>query len=166
MIHRFAAVVAVPAAVIAAVAVTFTQPAQAQKTMYPVPKGALEVRYDALQPGIYEQDSFVIDQPYPSEIALQHYQRLFAGWRQCAAEGSQWQSFGDMSSSERKYHHQLIRHWVDQGNGIAVTVALRYTSKGSNARSRPDNSLQRVTVLRLKTKNATEVVEKMGVVCG
>jgi len=72
---------------------TFALSAHAQ-AMFPVPTGALELRHVAMQPGVYEQDSFVLDQPYPSTSALEHYERVFSKWQSCSSNGKKWQTFG------------------------------------------------------------------------
>jgi len=136
------------------------------QAMYEVPRGALEVRHVALQPGVYEQDSFVLEEPYPSTSALEHYERVFAKWQSCSSKGSQWESFGDVSAPEPKFHHQLIRHWVNPSNNTAIIVALRYSSAGAQFRSAPDNPHQGVFVLRLKVKNAKSALAQTGVICG
>jgi hypothetical protein len=124
------------------------------KPMFPLPDGASDVRHVAMQPGTYEQDSFVLQRVYPSVEAMEHYQRVFAQWRACASADPQWLSYGDVSGSEPRFRHQLMRHWVNGSNTIAVTVVLLYVSAGSQSRATPDNSSQSVIVLRWKTTNA------------
>ncbi len=135
------------------------------QAMFPLPNGALESRHVALQLGVYEQDSFVLEEAYPSTSALAHYERVFAKWVSCPARPSQWESFGDVSGVQPRFHHQLMRHWVNPGNNTAVTVALRYTSTGSHVRAAPDSTRQSVTVLRLNTKNAKSSLAQIGAAC-
>jgi hypothetical protein len=46
------------------------------QAMYQVPKAALEFRHDAIQAGVYEQDSFVLEERYPGMSAAEHYGRV------------------------------------------------------------------------------------------
>ena len=119
-----------------------------------------------MQPGVYEQDSFVLDQPYPSTSVLEHYERVFSKWQSCSSNGKKWETFGDLSGQSPQFHHQLIHHWINQSNNTAVTVALRYTSAGVEQRVAPDNTRQSVYVLRLKSKTAKSWLEQIGAVCG
>jgi hypothetical protein len=135
------------------------------KPMYPLPDGASDVRHVAMQPGTYEQDSFVLQRAYPSVEALSHYQAVFAQWKACIPADPKWLSYPDVSGPEPKYRHHLMRHWVNGSNNVAVTVALLYMSAGSQPRETPDNSNQNVIVLRLKTKNAKSALAQLGVVC-
>jgi hypothetical protein len=135
------------------------------KPMYPVPAGASDVRHVAIQPGTYEQDSFVLQRRYPSVEVLDHYQQVFAQWKACTPADARWLSYGDVSGPEPKYRHQLMRHWVNESNNVAVTVVLLYLSAGPQTRETPDNSNQIVSVLQWKTKNAKSAISQLGVVC-
>ena len=93
-----------------AVAIVAAATAVAAETMYPVPKGALEVGHVALQPGVYEEDHFFLTEQYPRTSALTHYASIFSRWHSCHGAGDEWQSFADASGSEPLFIHQLIRH--------------------------------------------------------
>jgi hypothetical protein len=134
--------------------------------MYQVPKAALEFRHDAIQAGVYEQDSFVLEERYPGMSAAEHYGRVFAKWQVCTSGASNWDSFGDLESSEPRFVHQLVHYWVSPGNDTAVTLALRYISRGSEFRVAPDSVRQYVLVLRHRVKNAKDWLSKLGAVCG
>jgi hypothetical protein len=147
------------------VAIVAAATAVAADTMYPVPKGATEVRHVALQPGVYEQDSFFLTERYPGTSALKHYAQIFSRWRSCHGTDDGWQSFGDASQPERVFIHQLIRHWVNSQNDVAVTLALRYESPGLDSREVPSTDRQFVAVLRLQQVDAEKHLVEMGVKC-
>lgn len=155
-----------PALVRAAItaALVFAPIAEAQ-TMFLVPTGATEVRHTALQPGVYEQDSFVLLEPYPSTAALEHYRRVLQGWTPCPRSGATWQTFGVGTGAEPRYRHQLMQHWVNATNTAAVTITLLYTSIGKQPQGAPDNSQQQVVVLRLVSFDAKSELSQIGVKC-
>jgi hypothetical protein len=149
----------------AAAALLCTTLAIDAQTMLPVPTGATEVRHTVLQPGIYEQDSFVLSEAYPGETALQHYGRVLQAWQACPRDAAKWQAFADGSGPEPRYHHQLIRHFVNSTNTAEVTLMLRYTSGGKQVQPIPDNSQQHVVVLRLISFDAKSRLATIGVTC-
>jgi hypothetical protein len=135
------------------------------QAMFPVPAAAQGVRHLALEPGVYEQDSFFLEVPYPSTLALAHYEHVLAHWHLCRTNGPLWDSFGDASGVEPRFHHQLVRYWVSKDNSTAVTLLLRYTSSGAQYRAAPDSSRQTVFILRHSTKDAKVFLKQFGAVC-
>jgi hypothetical protein len=134
-------------------------------TMYSVPNGAVEVAHVVLLPGVGEQDYFWLKEKYPSSSALGYYSRVFSGWRPCYGRQREWWSFGDQSSGEDRFIHQLSRHWVNAANDTAVTLVLKYTSSGLNRRVMPDTDRQFVAVVRYKHRNAAKDLGEIGVKC-
>jgi hypothetical protein len=147
------------------VAIVAAATAVAADTMYPVPKGALEVGHVALQPGVYEEDHFFLTEQYPGTSALKHYASIFSRWRSCHGTDDGWQSFPDASGSEHLFVHQLIRHWVNPHNDVAVTLVLRYASPGLATREVPSSDRQFVAVMRLQHVDAEKQLVGMGVNC-
>jgi hypothetical protein len=133
--------------------------------MYPVPTGAIDAVHDVLQTNVHEQDSFWLIQKYPSSTAVEHYQRVFAGWRNCYGPEREWWSFGDHSTGEDRFIHQLLRHWLNAANDTAVTVVLRYSSSGIEDRAVPDNERQFVVVLRHRQPDAEKYLNDNEVQC-
>lgn len=132
--------------------------------MYSVPDGASEIGHVALQAGVYEQDHFFLAERYPRTTAVEHYSALFAAWRPCNATDD-WDSYPDVSGAEPRFVHQLIRHWVNPQNDVAITLVLRYTSLGLQIRAVPDNDSQQVLLLRLKRKDAEKGLTEIGAKC-
>jgi hypothetical protein len=137
----------------------------ASPMMYPVPSNAIDPGHTVIAPNVSEQDHFFLNEKYPSSSAVEHYNRVFSGWRACFGE-KQWSSFGDRSSGEERFIHQLTRHWVNAANNESVTLALRYTSPGLRHRASPDSDRQFVVLVRLKQPNASQTLKEMGVTCG
>jgi hypothetical protein len=133
--------------------------------MYPVPPGAVGVSHDVLQPKVHEQDSFWLDERFPSSSAVEHYQRIFSGWRTCYGSDRNWWSYGDRSSGEERVIHQLSRHWLNAANDTAVTVVLKYSSGGSEQRDTLDDARQFVVVLRHRQPNAEKYLAEIEVKC-
>jgi hypothetical protein len=139
--------------------------ASAAETMYPVPKGAVEVGHEVLQPGVYEEDHFLLTEQYPGTTALRHYSHIFAGWRSCHSSDDGWQSFPDASQPEKVFVHQLIRRWVNLQNDERVTLVLSYTSPGLAIRDTPASNQQFVAIVRLRQVVADKYLTEMGVKC-
>ena len=133
--------------------------------MYAVPEGAAEVRHDALQPGVYEQDSFVVTEQYPGTSVLEHYGVVFANWRACYGTERDWFSFPDQSGAEPQFIHELVRHWASPRNDEVVTLVLRYTSPGLESRTAPINHRQLVALARLSVPDAEKQLVQIGVTC-
>jgi hypothetical protein len=133
--------------------------------MFPVPKSAIEPGHVVIAPGVSEQDHFWLNEKYPSSSALEHYRRIFSGWRHCVTRDEGWESFGDQSGGREKFVHQRLRHWVNSSNDVAVTLALTYTSNGLKHRVSPESDRQFVVLVRVKQPNASKTLAEMGAKC-
>ena len=134
-------------------------------TMYPAPKGALGVEHVSVQPGVYEEDYLVLAERYPGASALKHYVTIFSHWHPCRGyRDDGWESFGDASGTDKVFVHQLIKHWVNPQNDVAVTLVLRYESPGLATREVPSSDRLFVAVTRLQHVDAEKEVVKMGAV--
>jgi hypothetical protein len=136
----------------------------ATELMYPVPKGAIEVGHVALS-RVYEEDHFFLLERYPHTSAVKHYASIFSRWRLCHGSDEEWQSFGDASHSEPVFVHQLMRHWVNRQNDVAVTLVLRYESPGLTDRETPSTNRQFVVLTRLRQMDADKELAPLRVKC-
>jgi hypothetical protein len=132
--------------------------------MFPAPKTAIEPSHVVITP-VSEQDHYWLNEKYPASTALEHYKRVFASWRPCYGRERGWESFGDRTTDQPTYVHQLLRHWVNPANDTSVTLGLRYISSGSNYRITPDTDRQFVVLVRVKQPNASQTLVEMGVTC-
>ena len=152
--------------------------AVAAETMYPVPKGAVEVGHEVFQPGVYEEDHFFLNEHYPGGTAQKHYATVFSGWRSCqdgnydgwrtvpspSGPGPQplydgWSFPVPSGPAPQHLHvflHNLIRYWVSPENDAAVTLHLSYAS--------PTDRLS-VLVVRVRQSDAKRYFAKIGVTC-
>jgi hypothetical protein len=136
-----------------------------KKTMFPVPAGAEKPGHVVLQPRIAEQDYFWIKAEYPATPALDHYEKIFANWRQCGTPVEGWDGYGDMSHGENSYLHNFVRYWISPANDRAVTVLFRYRSTGAAHRKRPDNDDQFVAVIQHRVSDAAAHFATIDVQC-
>jgi hypothetical protein len=134
--------------------------------MYPLPSDAAEFRHTAIQPGAYEQDSFVLSEPYPSASALDHYRRVFSDWTECDYGGADWIEFEDASGGERRRVQQRARAWLSPTNESFVIVALRYVHPLGGAAAVPGGSPQNVDLVRRTTRDAAAELKELGATCG
>jgi hypothetical protein len=134
--------------------------------MYPLPSDAADFRHTAIQPGAYEQDSFVLSEPYPSASALDHYRRVFSDWIECDYGGADWIEFEDASGGERRRVQQRARAWLSPTNESFVIVALRYVRPLGGAAAVPGGSPQNVDLVRRTTRDAAAELKELGATCG
>jgi hypothetical protein len=139
--------------------------AAASKLMFPVPASAITPAHVVVSPGASEQDHFWLEEAYPGASAVDHYGKVFAGWRKCPTLNNGWVSFGEQSSSQARFIHQQLHYWVSKADDTAITLALRYDSQGSTYRIAPDSTRQFVVLLRLKQKNVSKTLAEMGAIC-
>jgi hypothetical protein len=135
------------------------------KTMFPVPARAEEVSHVVMQPDVWEQDHFWLNETYLGASAMEHYSGLFATWRVCEWSDKGWSSFGDSSQREGRFIHQFVHYWLNDRGDTAVTVALRYTSAGAEHRARPESDRQFVAVVRYKAPDAATHLAQIGALC-
>jgi hypothetical protein len=133
--------------------------------MFPVPKGAEKAAHVVLVPGVAEQDYFWITAEYPATPALEHYSKLFSGWKQCGDPSKGWDGYGDMSHGNNRYLHNFVRHWVSPANDRVVTVLFQYQSKGIESRRMPDNKNQFVAVIQHRAPDASAHLASIDVKC-
>jgi hypothetical protein len=136
------------------------------RAMYPLPSDATDFRHVAIQPGAYEQDTFVLSEPYPSVLALDHYRRVFVGWTECDYGGADWIEFEDASGSERRRVQQRARAWLSPTNDTLVIVALRYVHPLGDTVAGGAGSPQIVDLVRRTTRDAASDLKELGVTCG
>jgi hypothetical protein len=140
--------------------------ATAAELMYPLPKGAVEIGHVAIQPHVYEEDHFRLNERFPGTSAVQHYSAIFAGWRACRGSDRGWVTFPDASGTAPQFVHQLLRFWVNAKNDEAVTLVLRYESPGLSTRDVPSSDDQFVALTRLRHIDAeNQLFGKMGLRC-
>jgi hypothetical protein len=96
---------------------------------------------------------------------LASYASVFSRWHSCHGADDGWRSFADASGSEHLFVHQLIRHWVNPHNDVAVTLVLRYASPGLAMREVPSSDRQFVAVVRLQHVDAEKELVESGVNC-
>jgi len=137
----------------------------AAPAMFPLPKNAFAPGHTVLEPSVAEEDYFWVNEKYPSTSAFDHYGRLFAKWHECVAKEKGWGSFGDVSDGQDSFIHQRVRFWVTPKNDVAVFVLLKYRSKGSARREKPDNEKQFVAVIKYTMPNANTVFAPFEVSC-
>ena len=137
----------------------------AAQVMFPTPSNAIKPTHDVIVPGVSEQDHFWLSETYPKSSAVEHYRKIFAGWRPCYGRERNWSSFVDRSGEGPRYIHQLLRHWASPANDVAVTLGLRYTSSGLGQRVNPDTDEQSVVLVRIKHSDAVKFLEEMDVKC-
>ena len=130
---------------------------------YPLPEGAQHRQHLRLA-NMGEQDYFEIDRPYPSTFVLDHYRKVFRRWTECKLDDT-WRSFGDVSGSNPRFIHQLVREWLRSDNHSVVTLAIRYYSKGAQHRALPDDDIQRVVLIEYEVPDAKAMVEQRGSKC-
>lgn len=133
--------------------------------MFSLPAGAEKAGHVVLQPSIAEQDFFWLQVPYPSVVALDHYSKVFANWRQCTSPDTGWISYGDSAQGANRFIHIRSHFWVSAKDDEAVTLILRYESKGSSFRKVPDNDRQFVAVIHHRIPDAGASVADLGVLC-
>jgi hypothetical protein len=138
-------------------------PAAAAATKFRVPDGAVEVRHVVLMPGRTAQDQYSIRLAFPSTAVLDHYRRELRDYIACEGRGQPWQGYGDAAA--KQFFHLVIRHWVSRDNRELVTLGIRYASGGAAWRDRPDNDIQRVTVLHERVGNADGAARSQGSSC-
>jgi hypothetical protein len=133
--------------------------------MYPLPSKAREAEHHSLQPGVYEQDSFWVEEAYPSTSVLDHYDKVFAEWLTCRSSDTGWLSFDDASNGEVRRIHRLTRFWVNRANDTAITLILSYESPHPALATVPNNKQQVVYLLRYRVSDARKVQGEMGATC-
>lgn len=139
--------------------------ALAAATTYPVPKGAYDVGRASIRPGRTEQDHFSIKLAFPSTVVMEHYRGYFSRFIECRGRGAPWEAGPDASAQRPRFIHQIVRHWVTEDNREVITLAIRYTSAGTEWRDRPDNDVQRVTLLYEKVFDAKRAARSKGSSC-
>lgn len=137
----------------------------ASASMFPLPSGAVDVGHVVLQPGVGEQDYFWFNEPYPGTTAMDHYAKVFSKWRLCRGWNEAWSSYGDVAGGRNSFVHQLVKHWTNPSNDMAVVVALKYDSPGSTYRPKPANDRQYVAVMRYKVPDASKFLVELGIKC-
>ena len=138
----------------------------AAQLTYALPKGARDVEHSALQPKVREQVAFWIQEGFPSTSAVQHYERVFAGWTPCQKDGdTDWYSFPDARDGHQTFVHELARFWVSPNNGTAISLFLRYESQREPSGGKPDNSRQVVYLVQHRSTNARKQLSEVGVTC-
>jgi hypothetical protein len=118
-----------------------------------------------MSPGSYEQDFFWIKAEYPAVPALSHYEKVFSDWLRCRSKQDEWSGYGDISGAEHRYLHNLVRYWISPQNDRAITLLMRYESKGAQYRKRPDNQEQFVAVIQHWTADAAGWLANLDVQC-
>jgi hypothetical protein len=139
--------------------------ALAASTSYPVPEGAFDVGHAAIRPGRTEQDHFSIKLAFPSTAVIDHYRGYFSRFIECRGRGAPWEAGADTSAQTPRFIHQVVRHWVTEDNREMITLAIRYISAGTEWRDRPDDDVQRVTLLYEKAFDAKRAARSQGSSC-
>jgi hypothetical protein len=139
-----------------------TQP----QAMYPVPRDAADFRHTAIQPGVYEQDSFAVAEPYPAASALDHYRRVLSDWIECDYGGPDWTEIEDWSGGERRRVQQRSKAWLSPKNDTFVIVALMYVHHLDDPVVRSREMPQQVYLTRRTTADAADELKGLGVTCG
>lgn len=137
----------------------------AAATTYPVPEGAFDVGHASIRPGRTEQDHFSIKLAFPSTAVIEHYRGYFSRFVECRGRGAWWEAGPDAAAQPPKFMHQMVQHWVTEDNREMITLAIRYTSTGAEWKDRPDNDVQRVTLLYEKVFDAKRAVRSQGSSC-
>ena len=139
--------------------------AAAPKLMFPIPTGAVTPDHVVISPGASEQDHFWLNEEYPGTSAVEHYRKVFAGWRPCPGRHVGWETFGDRASGDDRFIHRQLHHWVNKANDTAVALVVQYSSKGSTYRISPDSNKQFVALIRITQKDASKTLAEMGAIC-
>ncbi|MDH3287662.1 MAG: hypothetical protein OEP48_08075 [Betaproteobacteria bacterium] len=130
-----------------------------------MPESAFNVGHAAIRPGRTEQDHFSIKLAFPSAAVIDHYRGYFSRFIECRGRGTPWEAGPDASTQTPKFVHQMVRHWVTEDNREVITLAIRYTSAGTDWKDRPDNDVQRVTLLYEKVFDAKRAARSEGSSC-
>ena len=138
----------------------------AAEAMFPLPLGARDFKHLVLQPDVAEQDFFSLRTQYPSTIALEHYNRVLATWRQCPGREKDWISYSDESRNTSQFVHIRSHFFATRKNDRAIAIILRYESNGAGRRAMPDDDHQFVTVVRYSVPDAAAFLSELGAVCG
>jgi hypothetical protein len=133
--------------------------------MFPVPKNANAPTHIVLQPSVVEEDYFWVTEKYPASSTLDYYGHVLAKWRKCTGPEKEWNSFGDLANSEPQFIHQRARYWVSAKNDAAIIVMIKYHSKGSAWRDKPDNDKQFVAVVKYTQPEARKMLDSLKVSC-
>jgi len=134
-------------------------------TMYPVPEGAYDVGHSSIRPGRTAEDRFSIHLAFPSTTVIEHYHRYFSRFIECRGRGTAWEAGPDGSARPPRFIHQLVKIWVTEDNREVITLAIRYTSSGTDWKDKPDNDVQDVTVLFEKVFDARQAARLKGTSC-
>ena len=139
--------------------------AAADNLMFPTPRNAEQRGHAVIQRSVAEQDYYFVNADFPSTVVLDHYNKVFAKWVPCKTPEAGWVSYGDLSSGPGRFIHSRVKYWVSEDNKTAVTVFLRYVSKGADDRLRPDNNRQLVGVLRHRVDDARAFLSTFSATC-
>jgi len=137
----------------------------AAATTYPVPEGAYDVGHASIRPGRTEQDHFSVKHAFPSTAVIDHYRGYFSRFSECRGRGTVWEAGPDAYAQPPRFVHQLVVLWVTDDNREMITLAIRYISAGTEWKDRPDNDVQRVTVLYEKVFDAKRAARSQGASC-
>ena len=132
--------------------------------MYPLPPSARDPEHHSLQPGIWEQDSFWMEEAYPATSVVDYYGHLFVGWLPCRRDGNEWQSYEDLRSGDSVLVHEFVTGWISSTNDTAVTLILRYESL-EHVGTTPNHEQQVVYLIRFRMLDARSHLSELGVTC-
>jgi len=123
------------------------------------------VGHASIRPGRTEQDHFSIKLAFPSTAVIDHYRGYFSRFIECRGRGAPWEAGADASAQTPRFMHQMVRHWITEDNREMITLAIRYVSAGTEWKDRPDNDVQRVTLLYEKLFDAKRAARSQGSSC-
>ena len=144
-------------------------------TVLPAPPEAKDVDSFPLLEGQAYETTFLLDVPYPSNVAIEHYEKLIHNpWYRCAWGKGDWNSYLDVSGVDTKGRtsrivHQKSRMWVNPQAKRVLLLSLHYHSDPpSNPGQRigpPDNNSQQVILVEYFDQDIKDEIKRLKLEC-
>ncbi len=135
---------------------------------FPIYPEAKDIQHIPLSEGTAKANElfFKVEASYPSERVLDYYSKQITNpWVSCTSDSENWQNFGDVSGKTPRYIHYIRRYWVDFNKKRLLLLAIRYYSKGSESREKPDNNDQNVFLIEYEDENLQQTTTMLKIKC-
>jgi hypothetical protein len=150
-------------------------PSHHDPTVLPTPPEAKDVDSFSLLDGRAHETTFLLDAPYPSNVAIEHYEKLIHNpWHRCVWGKDDWDSYLDVAGVDTKGRtsrvvHRTSRTWVNPQTKRVLLLSLHYHSDPPpNPRQRigrPDNNSQVVILVEYFDQDIKDEIKRLKLQC-
>lgn len=133
---------------------------------FPIYPASKNVKKWTLFDGAANELFFEVEKSYPFNGVIDYYiKHISSPWVLCSSKSKGWQDFGDVSGKDPEFVHQYGHYWANFEKQRLLMLAVRYISKGSEYRKKPDNNIQNVYLVEYKEKDLQKALDRLSLKC-